>query len=162
MMSSVATATRRPGIPRLMDKAKKIARDERLRRALQDLHDTRFKSNAALARALGVEGPTITEILNGKRGVGLEVMESLADLTGRSLDELAGRPVRGRVCLADLPQWSDARDEAQKRLAHVRPEVAREALDRVASFALPPTSVALTGLFVAKLAEAIIANPHEF
>jgi transcriptional regulator with XRE-family HTH domain len=138
-----------------MDGAKKEMRDARLRgilRALRDHHG----SNAALARALKVEGPTVTEILNGKRGVGLEMIEAIADLTGRSLDDLCGRtatPLPGS--LSSHVRWSAARLDAERMLAHIRPDILRAAMDRVGSFAL-------TGLFVARLAEAVISNPQEF
>jgi transcriptional regulator with XRE-family HTH domain len=162
MTLAVATATKFHGIPRLMDGAKKLERDARLRAMLKELRDNRYKTTAALARALGVEGPTITEVLNGKRGVGLELMVSMADLLSMSLDELAGRAARPRSCLADLPRWREARADAERRLAHVRPEVATAALDRVGACSIPETSVALTGLFVARLAEAILADPAEY
>lgn len=146
----------------IMDGAKKETRDARLRGLLRELKETRFKSNAALARALGVEGPTVTEILNEKRGVGLEVLEAIADLTGRSLDDLCGRPVVHAGTLAAHPRWATARGDAERQLGHVRADVLRAALDRVGQFALPQQPVVLTGLFVARLAEAVIANPQEF
>lgn len=144
-----------------MDGTAKIARDERARAILRELRD-RYGSTAALARALGVAGPTITEVLNAKRGVGLDLLDSLADLTGRSLDDLCGRQAATRRVLRDLPRWADARAEAEVRLRHVRADVLTAALDRVGGFALPDTSIALTGLFVAKLAEAVISSPGEF
>ena len=146
----------------MMDGAKKLARDARLRALLQELKDTRYKTTAALARALGVEGPTITEVLNSKRGVGLELMEALADLTGRTLDDLAGRATRPSASLSSLPRWPAVRAEAERRLSNMRPEVVAAALDKVGRFAIPEPSVALTGLFVARLAEAVAANPAEY
>lgn len=143
--------------------ARKLERDARLRAMLLDLKTTRYKTTAALARALGVEGPTITEALNEKRGVGLELMLALADLTGRTLDDLAGRPPQSSgFDLASLPRWPGVRAEAERRLAHMRPEVASSALDKVARFSIPEPMIALTGLFVARLAEAVAANPAEF
>lgn len=38
-----------------MDGAKKLERDARLRALLKELRDNRYKTTAALARALGVE-----------------------------------------------------------------------------------------------------------
>ena len=144
-----------------MDATSKVARDKRARTIIRELRD-RHGSTAALARALKVAGPTITEILNGKRGVGLDVLEAVADLTGRSLDDLCGRQASARRVLRDLPRWPDARAEAEVRLRHVRADVLSAALDRVGAFALPDMSIALTGLFVAKMAEAVISNPNDF
>lgn len=105
----------------------------------------------------------LREILNGKRGVGLEMIEAIADLTGRSLDDLCGRPIAVRPgSLATHPRWTAARLDAERMLAHVRPDMLTASLERVGSFALPEQPVALTGLFVARLAEAVIANPQEF
>jgi transcriptional regulator with XRE-family HTH domain len=145
-----------------MDGAKKETRDARLRELLRDLKENHYKSNAALARALGVEPPTVTEILNSKRGVGLELLEAIADLTGRSLDDLCGRAPARTGTLAAHGRWTAARADAERQLGHVRADVLRAALDRVGQFALPQQPVVLTGLFVARLAEAVIANPQEF
>ena len=161
MLATVATATGRRPHHRAMDGALKRERDDRIRTLLESLKTEQYKSTAALARALGVEPPTITEVLNGKRGVGLDLMIAIATLTGRSLDDLAGVP-RRRDKLADLPAWTKARAEAERRLAHLRPEVATAALDKVAGFGLPETPVALTGLFVARLAEAVAEKTQEF
>lgn len=162
MMQTVATATNLRSRFVHMDGAKKEMRDARLREILRALRD-HHGSNAALARALKVEGPTVTEILNGKRGVGLEMIEAIADLTGRSLDDLCGRtatPLPGS--LSSHVRWSAARLDAERMLSHIRPDILRAAMDRVGSFALPEQPVALTGLFVARLAEAVISNPQEF
>lgn len=152
-----------------MDEAKKIARrtrkharDERLRELLRELR-VKHGSNAEVARQIGVESATITEALNTNRGVGLEVMIALADYTGRTLDDLAGRPPRpSGFCLASLPRWPSVRAEAEQRLAHMRPEVVSAALDKVALFTIPEPMIALTGLFIARLAEAVAANPADF
>lgn len=160
---ATATAPRTTFVP--MGTAKKtrngkIERDERLRAVLKEL-EVQCGSTAELARRMKVSGPAITEILGGSRGVGLDMMVAMADYTGQTLDALMGRPAKANH-LAALPQWPKARVEAEKRLAHLRPEIVSEALDRVGRFVAPETAVALTGLFVAKLAEAVIASPDQF
>lgn len=48
---------------------------ERLRAWLLHYRDTRYEgSNAALARALGVSSPTVTQILNRDRTMGLDLV----------------------------------------------------------------------------------------
>lgn len=164
---TVATAMDRRSMFAAMGTAKqkkpaKTERDARLRALLEELKATRYKTTAALARALGVEGPTITEALGGSRGVGLELLVAIADLTGQSVDTLIGRPARDRATFAGLPQWPKARAEAERRLAHLRPEVVTAALDKVGAFGVPDVPVVLTGLFVARLAEAVATAPAEF
>lgn len=66
-------------------------------------------------------------------------MIAIADLTGQSLDSLAGRPRRENNTLGDLPHWAKARAEAERRLSHLRPEVVSEALDKVSGFGVPET-----------------------
>ncbi len=65
-------------------------------------------------------------------------MIAIADLTGQSLDSLAGRPRRENNTLGDLPHWAKARAEAERRLSHLRPE------------------------FVARLAEAVATSPADY
>lgn len=77
-------------------------------------------------------------------------------------DALVGRVARDRPTLAGLPQWPKARAEAERRLAHLRPEVVAAALDRVGAFGVPETPVILTGLFVARLAEAVATAPADY
>lgn len=140
----------------------KTERDARVRAILEELKATRYKTTAALARALGVEPPTITEILQENRGVGLDVLIAVADLTGQTIDALVGRSARDHATLGSLPQWPAARAEAEKRLAHLRPEVVTGALDKVGAFGVPDFAIVLTGLFVARLAEAVVTTPAEF
>lgn len=163
---ATATASRPTIVP--MGTAKKtrngkIERDTRVRALLEELHEKRFAGNtAALARALGFSGPAITEVLQEKRGVGLDLLIALADLTGQTIDALVGRVARDRPTLAGLPQWPKARSEAERRLAHLRPEVVAAALDRVGAFGVPETPVVLTGLFVSRLAEAVATAPADY
>ncbi len=164
---TVATATGHRTMFAAMGTAKrtkngKTERDTRLRALLEELKATRYKSTAALARALGVEGPTITEVLGGSRGVGLDLLIAIANLTGQTVDALIGRPARDRTTLADLPAWAKARTDAERRLGHLRPEVVSAALDKVGAFGVPDVPVVLTGLFVARLAEAVATAPAEF
>ena len=72
------------------------------------------------------------------------------------------RQRRSRGSLSSHVRWSAARLDAERMLAHIRPDILRAAMDRVGSFALPEQPVVLTGLFVARLAEAVISNPQEF
>lgn len=165
---TVATDTVFRGIPGDMpktgkSKAQKNERDERLRDLLKELRATRYKTTAALARALQFTPPAITEAINGNRGIGLDLLAAIADLTGRTTDELMGRTPRGEQRgLADLPAWPAARAAAEKRLQHLRPDLAAAALDRVATFAIPGEPILLTGYFVARLAEAVAEKPQEF
>lgn len=94
--------------------------------------------------------------------MGLDVLIAVADLTGQTIDALVGRPARDHATLGSLPQWPAARAEAEKRLAHLRPEVVAAALDKVGAFGVPDFAIVLTGLFVARLAEAVATTPAEF
>jgi transcriptional regulator with XRE-family HTH domain len=149
-----------------MAKALDIQQNDRAVAKLRHALATQFDGNiSAPAKAIGVSGPAISDVLNSKRGAGMKVLRGLARVTGVSVDELVtGRPsaaLAGYETLASHPSWPKARAEALKRLARFRPELAEASVDRVSRFAMPDVPVVLTGLFVASLAEAIIAEPLE-
>lgn len=79
------------------DKSLGPAENERLREILRELVDTRFKGNKSLAaRELKVSQSFVSEVVRGTRGGGNKLLGAIADYTGRSLDDLAGRkPRRG-------------------------------------------------------------------
>lgn len=56
------------------------------------LVDRDFKGNVSnAAKAMGVAQPTLAEFLNRKRQLGVVLWLALAEYSGRSLDEIAGR-----------------------------------------------------------------------
>ena len=72
-------------------------------------------------------------------------------------------PATARRSLASRSGRRRARRQSGAwRLAHLRPEVVAAALDRVGAFGVPETPVILTGLFVARLAEAVATAPADY
>lgn len=64
-------------------------RNQRLRTTLTRLRDTKFGGNqAATARAIGITAASLSDILAGKRGVGIETLLLISDLVHVSLDVL--------------------------------------------------------------------------
>lgn len=96
------------------------ARNERLRRKLEQLRDERFGGNlSATARALGITPPTLSDILKQKRGVGLDVLVRLADFFSESLDVLVfGRP-HPTVTLLVKDDRYEARAQARARARRI-------------------------------------------
>ena len=93
---------------------------ERLRKSLQDIVDRDFGGNGKLAaQALGVSQPLVSYVLRGEKNVGFALLEALANYTGRSLDDLAGRPP---LRFRDLPGWGPSLPIARRLFPHLPPE----------------------------------------
>lgn len=138
--------------------------NERLREIVRDLIAKDFKGSAtAAAKALGVTQPLVSEFLSGGRGAGPKLIQALADITGRSIDDLYGRPLlplanSGHELIGSRADWPPIRDEViatSRRLT--RPDV-----ERVAGVSLSQPPERLTVEFVVRLAEALLyAIPYE-
>lgn len=94
--------------------------NQRMRAVANKLSD-RLGSRAALAEALDVSPPTISNFLNGKNGAGSELAQKLANYLGRTLSELidpdgVDAPV-GPVPRA-LQGWDAAEARAREILSH--------------------------------------------
>lgn len=61
---------------------------ERIRAWLKSYKDSREWTNERLADELGLSEPTVTNILNGKRGAGLDVLIKMHRRLGRSADDI--------------------------------------------------------------------------
>lgn len=97
-MLNVATATEGKCSVRYMPpvSARALPREqnERLRALLREIITKDFDGGLTkAAEKLGVTHATISDVLNGKRGVGQKLLNGMAEYTGRSLDDLLGRPV---------------------------------------------------------------------
>lgn len=72
----------------------------------RELVDREFAGNVShAAKAIGVAQPTLAEFLNRKRQLGVVLWLALADYSGRSLDDIAGR----RGTASTLPAMMAAR-----------------------------------------------------
>lgn len=138
--------------------------NERLREIVRDLIAKDFKGNAtSAAKAIGVAQGLMSEFLSGGRGAGPKLIQGIADVTGRSIDDLYGRPVLplasgGHELIGSRRDWPAVRDEViatSRRLT--RPDV-----ERVAGVSLSQPPEKLTPEFVVRLAEALLyAIPYE-
>lgn len=95
------------------------SRDTRIQRLLEDLRDNRFHGKQAeMARAIGVTPTTVSDMLSGKRGAGIDVLVLLADYLGISLDELVrGVPFRPDLLVVRndrYPARAKAREQARE------------------------------------------------
>lgn len=96
-MLNVATATKLGCSVRYMPpvSARALPREqnERLRALLREIIAQDFDGGLSkAAEKLGVTHATVSDVLNGKRGVGQKLLNGMAEHTGRSLDDLLGRP----------------------------------------------------------------------
>ncbi len=162
----LAQATDLRLMPSGMAKALDLKQNDRALSKLKEVLNSQYDGNvSAFAKALGVSGPAISDVVHGKRGIGMKILRGLARVSGVSVDELVtGRPsaaLAGYATLASHPEWPKAHGDALRRLGKYRPELAEAACERVGRFAMPDIPVVLTGLFVAALAEAIITEPLE-
>ena len=145
-MSSNSIAIATDGPSRLLGMSSKSLRpeqNERLREIVRDLIATDFRGSAtALAKALGVTQPLVSEFLSGGRGAGPKFIQALADVTGRSIDDLYGRPALvlaagGHQMIGSRADWPSTRDAV---VAKSRPltaaDVERVKLARIGMYAI--------------------------
>lgn len=146
-------------------KALKHEQNERLRQIVRDLVDKDFAGNTtAASRALGVTQPLLSELLAGGRGAGPKLIQGLADYTGRSTDDLYGRPLLplppgGYQTLGQHPDFAKALEEAAARPGRL---VRRAQLEAVGTVALSKPPEHLTADFIVRMAEALAtAEPFD-
>jgi transcriptional regulator with XRE-family HTH domain len=77
-------------VPRAEDMDKELR--ARIRAWLRHYRQTRYATNELLADALGLAEPTITNVLNGRRSAGLDLVYAMHKRLGRSLDQLMDDP----------------------------------------------------------------------
>lgn len=147
------------------------ADNDRLRALLQKLVDERFGGNKSeAARRLKLSQSFVTEMLAGRRGGGNKALRALADFTGKSLDELAGRPgVRvvyepgaelDASALGRRADFAEAREDCELRYGKWLAKYPG-ILDRTATMGLGRTFERLNGDVLFKLAEALIAGDEK-
>lgn len=147
-LSSVTTKT---------TKALPPERNEHLRGEVRALIEKEFRGNeSAAARAFGVSGSMLSEFLRGLRGAGPKLLNGVADYTGRSTDDLYGRPplvreTSGYVKVRSHAQWTDRSTEAKAKSRTAKPEQ----IERIGDVALSKLPTELTVEFLIRLAEAI-------
>lgn len=134
------------------------AQNEHVREALRELVDKDFNGNqSAAAKSLGVTQSLVSEVLAGGRGVGPKLIQTLADYTGRTIDELYGRAPLPRIhagmeVLGRRHDWPAVRAEA---ITKARTVTAAD-IDRVGEVALSQPPDTLTAEFVLRMAEALL------
>jgi hypothetical protein len=134
--------------------------NERIRRELRAWIDKEFQGNAsAAASSLGLSQSLVSEFLGGARGAGPKLINAFASKSGRSIDDLYGRPPTGSkvIRLGDRADWPMAREEARSRAAQRR--LTDADIARVAGVMLDDPPAALTGEAVLRLAEALLYVP---
>lgn len=144
-----------------MDMTTRSLSDERNARArefLRELIDREFEGNiSAASRALGITYSALHEVLNGRRGAGMKVLDALKAHTGKSIESILGEaPVEDgtvrHIRASDHPTWKPSL-EAAKKLA---PEVPEWAWDAAANAYIPSvTGRALKPAIVYELASLI-------
>ena len=91
-----------------VDPQEQRLRDE-FRRYVDEIHEGR---RGAAAEAMGISAPVVTQIMNGSRGIGRDIMVALAQAWRRTTDDLLGLSLpRWR----DLPGWDRLVAEGRER-----------------------------------------------
>ena len=111
------------------------AEADAVREVMRDLIATRFGGvQQALADALGVSAPTVSDALNGINRPGYKLMPALARLTGRSEHELRG------LAPAALPAPAPQAPRSQRAIAaaFARGKLPDDAIERVLAEEEPP------------------------
>lgn len=151
-------------VRRMSTKSLRPEQNDYIRGVLQAVVDEDFGGVAtAAAKALGIPQSQASDFLAGKTGAGQKVVFALADYTGRSLDELYGRPrlpsgEGGHELLGARADWAQVREEAVTKARTVQ----AADIDRVADVGLSHPPEKLTPDFVIRMAEALLyAVPYE-
>lgn len=78
----------------MVDKLTDAQQADKLRDHLRTIRARRFDGNlSAMAREMGVTPAYLSDVLAGKRGVGMKLMRAMASYTGQSIDALvSGKP----------------------------------------------------------------------
>lgn len=108
-----------PGVTLILV-ARRLTEPQRKQVILQQLtalRDGKFAGNLSeTARALGVTPAFLSNLLNGKRGYGLKIIDALADITGKSVAEVLNEqdpPWSG------IPGWEQALAAARAQVPGV-------------------------------------------
>lgn len=94
-------------------------RNERARAFLRNLIDSQFGGSiSAASRALGVTYSALHEVMNGKRGVGMRLLDAAKAYTGTPITEILGEtePPTASVHylrIGDYPTWAAAETAAR-------------------------------------------------
>lgn len=128
--------------------------NERLREIVRDVIAKDFSGNAtAAARAFGVAQGLVSEFLSGGRGAGPKLIQGLADYTGRSIDDLYGRPALplaagGHQLIGSRADWPAVRDVVIAKSRRLTPLD----VERVAGVSMSQPPEKLSEEFVTRLA----------
>lgn len=161
----IAIEMRAPGsVATMSSKSLRPEQNERLRGIVRDLITKDFAGSAtAAAKAMGVTQGLVSEFLSGGRGAGPKLIQGLADYTGRSIDDLYGRPrlvlsSGGHELIGSRADWPVTRDQVLAGNRRLLPAD----VERVAGIALSQPPERLTVEFVTRMAEALLyAIPYE-
>lgn len=120
----------------------KAEQNERVKKALRGIVDTRFEGSVTrAAAALGISHSAVIEILSGTRGSGFKAVTAIARYLGKSVDELVSGSVRKQsvpeTALGSLAGWAELRAEAEIRYAGKLDHEVIDDVERM-SFARPP------------------------
>lgn len=117
---------------------------------MRRLVNERFDGNArAFGIAVGFSQSVVSDVLAGKRSLGVPSLDRLADYCSCSIDEILGRGAADAPYLRTHPEWVEAVDAARE--AH--PEIALEFFDMVGGLSIPGgLPPRLDAVFVAGLA----------
>ncbi|TAK30973.1 MAG: XRE family transcriptional regulator [Myxococcaceae bacterium] len=145
------------------DRALPPKQNEELRRRLRDLIASKYDGTLThAAKALGVSHATLSDVLNGKRGVGQKLMNGMANVTGQSIDVLLGRSVeldpaavRGGDRLGQHPRYPTAEQELRARLARRGVTPDETIIGEMQTVGMSRARPNLTGDFLMRLYEAI-------
>lgn len=108
-----------------------------IREVINDLMRTRFRTQKALAKALGVPASQLSDFANGTKGLGINAIVEIARVAGMSVDEVLGRS-KPRAELA-----APALFELVARDAGLPEASIRAAVDHAAASDAPMTVVTL-------------------
>lgn len=126
----------------------------RVRGLLDEIVDGRFNGNeTAAAKALDVTQATVNFVRNNKRAPGLDLLDGMAAVTGRAIDDIRGK--RPRFC--ELPGWAEALPEAMRMFKQL-PPAAFEAAGNLMGMA-PPGEI--TPLVIGQIAQGWYASADD-
>lgn len=170
-MLNVATATKLGCSVRYMPpvSARALPREqnERLRALLREIITKDFDGGLTkAAEKLGVTHATVSDVLNGKRGVGQKLLNGLAEHTGRSLDDLLGRPAivydaettRRGSRVGQHPSYSAASAELRRKLQRRGGAADESIMLDLEGVTLSRSATVLTADFLLRLYDALLQS----
>lgn len=139
--------------------------NDNLREVVRKLIEDEFGgSDTKAAKAFGVAQPTVSTFVKGATGAGPKLINGIADYTGRSIDDLYGRPrlplpSGGYQVLGQHPDYPVALAEALARPGRL---LRRAQIEAVGSVALSKPPEHITRDFILRMAEALAeAEPFD-